>query len=81
MKFAKLAVSAVAMTAGLASAAAAQTRSEIRVVGSSTVFPYSQAAAEQFGNVSEFPAPIVESTGTGGGMQIFCQGIGEATPT
>ncbi len=76
MSFNKLSVSALALMAVSATAAAA--RDEIRVVGSSTVFPYSQAAAEQFGNVSDFPAPIVESTGTGGGMQIFCGGIGEA---
>lgn len=76
MSFTKLSVSALALFAVTATTAAA--RDEIRVVGSSTVFPYSQAAAEQFGNVSDFPAPIVESTGTGGGMQIFCGGIGEA---
>jgi len=80
MSFVKLSASALAIAAVSASAAAAQTRSEIRVVGSSTVFPYSQAAAEQFGSISEFPAPIVESTGTGGGMQIFCQGIGAQHP-
>jgi phosphate transport system substrate-binding protein len=76
MSFTKLSVSTLALFA--VSATAAMARDEIRVVGSSTVFPYSQAAAEQFGNISDFPAPIVESTGTGGGMQIFCGGIGEA---
>lgn len=76
MSFTKLSVSALALAA--LSATTAVARDEIRVVGSSTVFPYSQAAAEQFGNVSEFPAPIVESTGTGGGMKLFCGGIGEA---
>jgi phosphate transport system substrate-binding protein len=60
--------------AGLAGEAAA--RDQIRVVGSSTVFPYSQAVAEEFGNTSGFSAPVVESTGTGGGMKIFCGGIG-----
>ncbi len=78
MSFTKLSVSALALAAMSATVASAQSREEIRVVGSSTVFPYSQAAAEQFGNVSDFPSPIVESTGTGGGMQIFCGGIGEA---
>ena len=80
MSLAKMTASVVAIAAVSATAAQAQSRDEIRVVGSSTVFPYSQAAAEQFGNVSDFPSPIVESTGTGGGMQIFCQGIGEAHP-
>jgi phosphate transport system substrate-binding protein len=44
------------------------------------VFPYSQAVAEQFANITGAPSPIVESTGTGGGMQVFCGGIGEAHP-
>jgi len=56
---------------------AAYARDQIHVVGSSTVFPYSQAVAEEYANASGAAAPIVESTGTGGGMKIFCQGIGE----
>ncbi len=75
MSFVKLTASALAIAA--VSASAAQARDEIRIVGSSTVFPYNQAVAEQFANTTEFPSPIVESTGTGGGMQIFCGGIGE----
>jgi phosphate transport system substrate-binding protein len=55
-------------------------RDEIRIVGSSTVFPYTQAVAENFVNLTGSPSPIVESTGTGGGMKIFCGGIGEAFP-
>ena len=55
-------------------------RDEIRIVGSSTVFPYTQAVAENFVNLSGAASPIVESTGTGGGMKIFCGGIGEAFP-
>lgn len=62
---------AVALASG-----AAYARDQVRVVGSSTVFPYSQAVAEEFANATGMNAPIVESTGTGGGMQIFCQGIG-----
>lgn len=75
MSFTKASVSALALLALSATAAAA--RDEIRIVGSSTVFPYTQAVAEQFANSTGFPSPIVESTGTGGGMQIFCGGIGE----
>ena len=78
MTFTKLSVSALALAA--VSATAATARDEIRLVGSSTVFPYSQAVSEQFANNSGAPSPIVESTGTGGGMQIFCGGIGEAHP-
>ncbi len=57
-------------------AGAAEARDRISIVGSSTVFPYTQAVAEQFANATEFAAPVVESTGTGGGMQIFCGGVG-----
>ncbi len=78
MSFTKLSVSAFALAA--VSASAAMARDEIRLVGSSTVFPYSQAVAEQFANNTGAASPIVESTGTGGGMQIFCGGIGEAHP-
>jgi phosphate transport system substrate-binding protein len=58
----------------------AAARDQIRVVGSSTVFPYSQAVAEEFGNKTGNVAPVVESTGTGGGMKIFCQGVGPSHP-
>jgi phosphate transport system substrate-binding protein len=61
--------------AGMSGVAAA--RDQIRIVGSSTVFPYTQAVAEQFANATGQPAPVVESTGTGGGMKIFCEGVGE----
>lgn len=78
MSFTKYSVSALALFAVSATAAAA--RDEIRIVGSSTVFPYTQAVAEQFANNTGAPSPIVESTGTGGGMKIFCGGIGEQHP-
>ena len=58
----------------------AQGRDQIRIVGSSTVFPFTQAVAEQYSGATGNPAPVVESTGTGGGFQVFCQGVGEATP-
>lgn len=74
----KLTASAIAILAVSATAAAA--RDEIRIVGSSTVFPYTQAVSEQFANNTGAPSPIVESTGTGGGMKIFCAGIGEDHP-
>ena len=59
---------------------AAHARDQIRIVGSSTVFPYTQAVAEQFANMTGAASPIVESTGTGGGMKLFCAGIGESHP-
>jgi phosphate transport system substrate-binding protein len=58
----------------------AQARDQIRIVGSSTVFPFTQAVAEEFTNLTGLPAPVVESTGTGGGMQIFCGGVGVDYP-
>ena len=65
---------------GVLLASTASARDQIRIVGSSTVFPYTQAVAEQFSNLTGAPAPIVESTGTGGGMKLFCGGIGERHP-
>lgn len=69
----------LALVAGIAGTAASG-RDQIRIVGSSTVFPYSQAVAEQFSNMTGAPAPIVESTGTGGGLKLFCAGIGARHP-
>ena len=53
---------------------------QIRIVGSSTVFPFSTAVAEEFGRSTKFKTPIVESTGSGGGMKLFCSGIGFEHP-
>lgn len=55
-------------------------RDFIHIVGSSTVFPFSAASAEQFGRATRFRTPIVEATGTGGGMKMFCAGVGLDTP-
>ena len=66
--------------AGLGAMGAAHARDQVRVVGSSTVFPYSQAVAESFASKTGGASPVVESTGTGGGMKIFCQGIGQSHP-
>jgi len=82
MKFALYAGTATlaVAAAALAAPAFAQSRDQIRIVGSSTVFPYTQAVAEQFAGMTGMPAPVVESTGTGGGMQIFCGGVGPTFP-
>jgi phosphate transport system substrate-binding protein len=56
----------------------AQSRTQIRIVGSSTVFPFSTAVAEQFGRTTNFKTPVIESTGSGGGMKLFCAGVGVA---
>ncbi len=73
-------IASVAVIALGATAAYAQTREQIRIVGSSTVFPYTQAVAEQYSAATGNPAPVVESTGTGGGFQIFCGGVGPDHP-
>ena len=54
-------------------------REQISIVGSSTVYPFSTVVAERFGEQG-FKTPVVESTGTGGGMKLFCKGIGTTTP-
>lgn len=64
---------------GLASAAenGSFRREQLRIVGSSTVYPFVAAAAEQFGRTSNYRTPIVEATGTGGGIKLFCAGVGK----
>jgi phosphate transport system substrate-binding protein len=76
MKRILLTASLVALTAVPALAA----RDQIRIVGSSTVYPFTTAVAEQFGKSSGMKTPVVESTGTGGGLKLFCSGVGEDTP-
>ncbi|MBL4614344.1 MAG: PstS family phosphate ABC transporter substrate-binding protein [Magnetovibrio sp.] len=69
-----------AALAAICVAGAAQARDQIRIVGSSTVFPFSTAVAEQFGKTSSFKTPVVESTGSGGGLKLFCAGTGDQHP-
>lgn len=75
-----VAMAAAIVALGVPSAQAQQARDQIRIVGSSTVFPFTTAVAEQFQRTSSFKAPIVESTGTGGGMRLFCAGVGVQHP-
>jgi phosphate transport system substrate-binding protein len=57
------------------------TRDSVRAVGSSTVYPFAKAVAESLARSNpEIPSPIVESTGTGGGMNLFCKGVGYDHP-
>ena len=55
-------------------------RDQIKIVGSSTVYPFSTTVAENFGRSTSFKTPIVESTGSGGGLKLFCSGVGENHP-
>ena len=66
----------IAVLAILSFATYAQARDQIKIVGSSTVYPYATVVAEQFGKKGSFKTPVIESTGTGGGMKLFCAGIG-----
>ena len=68
---------AVVLFSSLAQAA----EQSIKVVGSSTVYPFTTVVAERFGKDTKYGTPIVESTGTGGGMKLFCAGIGINTPS
>ena len=58
----------------------AQARDQIKIVGSSTVYPYATVVAETFGKTGKFKTPVIESTGTGGGMKLFCAGVGTNHP-
>ena len=68
----------IGLLAGFAVSASA--RDQIRIVGSSTVYPFATVVAEEFGASSDFKTPIIESTGTGGGLKLFCAGVGVEHP-
>jgi phosphate transport system substrate-binding protein len=55
-------------------------RDYISIVGSSTVYPFATVVAEQFGKTTPFKTPKIESTGSGGGLKLFCAGIGVQHP-
>jgi phosphate transport system substrate-binding protein len=75
-----MAIGLAGLVSSLALLGTAHARDQIRIVGSSTVFPFATAAAEQFGNKTGMATPVVESTGTGGGLKLFCAGVGEQHP-
>lgn len=84
-KISLVAISALALAAcndqASTGGAAGGSRQEIRIVGSSTVFPFAKAAAEAFAKAdTSRKSPVVESTGTGGGIEQFCKGVGAETP-
>ena len=81
MKSSSKALFACVVVAVAAVPAFAQMRRNIRIVGSSTVFPFSKAVAERFARTNPgVGTPIVESTGTGGGFKLFCSGVGGGHP-
>ncbi|MGH6953274.1 MAG: PstS family phosphate ABC transporter substrate-binding protein [Alphaproteobacteria bacterium] len=64
----------------MALAAGAHARDQIHIVGSSTVYPFATAVAEEFAGAQQFKAPVVESTGSGAGIKLFCAGVGVGHP-
>jgi phosphate transport system substrate-binding protein len=78
MKKTLIAAAVTGLTVSFAGQAMA--RDYISIVGSSTVFPFSTTVAENFGRTTEFKTPKIESTGTGGGMKLFCAGVGVDHP-
>ena len=73
--FSTVAILAVSLTAPISFA-----RDSIEVVGSSTVYPFSTVVAERYGRATGKPTPKIESTGSGGGMKLFCSGVGTNYP-
>ena len=73
-------IAAITMACVAPAVHAQSARDYINIVGSSTVFPFTSTVAEQFGRASTFKTPKVESTGTGGGMKLFCAGVGVQHP-
>lgn len=71
---------ALAVLATVATAGAAEARDTIRIVGSSTVYPFATVVAENFGKSTSFKTPVIESTGSGGGIKLFCAGVGTEHP-
>ncbi len=71
---------ALAASVTVAGNAHANGRNTINVVGSSTVYPFATVVAEKFGKKTAFATPKIESTGSGGGMKLFCNGVGLDTP-
>jgi len=71
---------AFAALATVAVVGAAEARDQIRIVGSSTVYPFATTVAENFGKTTSFKTPVIESTGSGGGIKLFCSGVGVEHP-
>lgn len=68
------------MLGSYSSLSQAAERDYISIVGSSTVYPFATVVAERFGTGTQYKTPIIESTGSGGGLKLFCAGIGVSHP-
>ena len=83
LRSARCLLAAATLTAGLAGSGTAEAqaaRDYINIVGSSTVYPFSTVVAERFGRATRFKTPKVEATGSGGGLKLFCNGLGVQHP-
>ena len=77
----KLTMVSAALTVVVSNVAfSASARDYINIVGSSTVYPFATVVVEQFGKTTKFKTPKVESTGSGGGLKLFCAGVGVEHP-
>jgi phosphate transport system substrate-binding protein len=79
-KLAVFAIVTLFLTASIAIVGAGPGRDYINIVGSSTVYPFATVVAEQFGKTTQFKTPKIESTGSGGGLKLFCAGVGVEHP-
>ncbi|CAB5099712.1 Phosphate ABC transporter, substrate-binding protein PstS (TC 3.A.1.7.1) [Olavius algarvensis associated proteobacterium Delta 3] len=75
-----LLAAAMLLSFGLGSVDARSSRNYISIVGSSTVYPFATTVAEQFGRTTPYKTPKIESTGSGGGLKLFCAGVGVEHP-
>jgi phosphate transport system substrate-binding protein len=73
-------VTAIFLLSSFGMASAASSRDYISIVGSSTVYPFATVVAEQFGKTTSYKTPKIESTGSGGGLKLFCAGVGVEHP-
>ena len=72
---------ATALLVAVSAPSVAEARTQLRAVGSSTVYPFAKAVAERVARANpRLGTPIIESTGTGAGMKLFCAGVGERFP-
>ncbi len=76
----KLMLAGLITVAGITLAPASLARDSISIVGSSTVYPFASVVVERFGRNTDHPTPRLESTGSGGGLKLFCAGVGTDTP-
>src|SRR5689334_2776337 len=76
----RVSAAAIGLLALALTATPAFARDHLHIVGSSTVYPFSTTVTENLVKQGALRSPVVEATGTGGGLKLFCEGVGEGTP-